>query len=307
MRILVSRLSSLGDVVCTLPAAGALKAGIPDAEIVWAVDARFRGIVELCKNVDHIVDWPRRPQAWRKAASELGEFDVALDLQGLLKSASVVALVRAGRKLGYHWRREFAWMFTQAVKPDRTSLHVVDQYVDVARAAGGVADAAEFGLVPNQADVARVRAMVVGDRLVICNAGAGWASKRWPAKSFAQLANRLAAAGATVAFIGAEPDRSVFDEVRGHGCGAAIDLIGKTSVKELVALVSLAKAHVGGDTGSSHIAAALGVPAISMYSVTRPERTGPYGQRHRALYDPRGLARIDVDSVYSAVIAAISA
>lgn len=298
MRFLISRLSALGDVVHTLPAAVALRRTFPDSEIVWCVDKRFAGIVELCGAVDRAVVWPKDMPERKAVLADLGEFDFAFDLQGLLKSALLVASVKAGRKLGYHWRREFAWLFTQSVRPDPSSLHVSDQYVDVVRAVGAEADRAEFMLSPNPDDVTKVSSLVSGEGpLVICNAGAGWASKRWPAGHFASLANTLHAQGARVGFIGAPSDEAVFAEVVAAGASNVINLVGKTSVRELVALISLADAHVGGDTGSSHISAALGKPAIGLYSVTRPERTCPYGQRHNTLYAPEGLHAITPEQV----------
>ena len=305
MRFLVSRLSSLGDVVCTLPAAVALKRSFPGCEVVWCVDGRFAGIVELCASVDRCFVLPDAVKERWPAVKDLGEFDAAFDLQGLLKSGLVVGWSRARRKLGYHWRREGAWLFSQRVVPDPSSLHVTDQYVDVVRALGAEADRAEFDLRPEMGDVAKMRAMVPWSEFVVCNAGAGWASKRWPAASFAALAQRLDERGICTAFVGAESDRPAFEEVRAAGDVGALDLIGKTSVRELVALISLAKAHVGGDTGSTHVAAALGVPAIGLYSITRPERTCPYGQRKNTLYDPGGLDRISVGQAAEALGRAI--
>ncbi len=297
MRFLISRLSSLGDVVCTLPAAVALKASFPGSEIAWCVDKRFSGVVELCSAVDRVVVWPKKMPERKARINELGEFDAAFDLQGLLKSGMVVGMARAKRKLGYHWRREGAWLFSERVLPDPTSLHVTDQYVDVVRASGAECDRAEFGLKPLPEDVAKVRSLLPPGDIVVCNAGAGWATKRWPAAHFATLADRLHEQGRRVAFIGAESDRAAFDEVKRAGATNSFDLIGRTNVKELVALISVARAHVGGDTGSTHIAAALGVPAIGLYSVTRPERSCPYGQRHNTLYDPKGLGQISPEQV----------
>lgn len=305
MRFLIARLSSMGDVVCTLPAASALKASYPDSEVVWCVDPRFAGIVELCSAVDRVVVWPKEAAERKAALGELGEFDAAFDLQGLWKSASVVRAVRAKRKLGYHWQRELSWLFSQRVRPDATSLHVTDQYVDVVRAFGAECDRAEFSLKPDPADIAKVRSLLPQGDFVVCNAGAGWATKRWPAAHFATLANTLSERGLRAVFIGAGPDRPAFEEVQRAGAPAAFDLVGRTKVRELVALVSLARAHVGGDTGSTHIAAALGVPAIGLYSITRPERSCPYGQRHNTLYDPRGLAEIDPETVVERTILAI--
>jgi heptosyltransferase-1 len=297
LRFLVSRLSSLGDVVCSLPVATALKASFPGSEVVWCVDKRFSGIVNLCSAVDKTVVWPKKGSEQKPVLGALGEFDAAFDLQGLLKSALIVGLCKAKRKLGYHWQREGAWLFSQRVLPDPTSLHVTDQYVDVVRAFGIECDRAEFALKPDAADVTKMRSLLPPGELVVCNAGAGWASKRWPAAHFASLANALHADGKRVAFIGAESDRPAFEEVKRAGAQNAFDLIGRTSVRELVALLSIAKAHVGGDTGSTHIAAALGVTAVGLYSITRPERSCPYGQRHNTLYGPRGLNRIEPEQV----------
>lgn len=301
MRFLVSRLSSLGDVVCSLPAAVALKSTYPDCEVVWCVDRRFAGVVELCCAVDRVVVWPTSGGEQKAVLQGLGEFDAAFDLQGLMKSALIIGRCKAKRKLGYHWQREGSWLFSQRVVPDATSLHVTDQYVDVVRAYGAECERAEFGLKADSADVAKVRSLLPAGEIVVCNAGAGWASKRWPATHFATLANTLHSEGKRVAFIGAESDRKVFEEVKRAGATNAFDLIGRTSVKELVALLSIARAHVGGDTGSTHIAAALGVQAVGLYSITRPERSCPYGQRHHTLYDPAGLDKIPPEQVVASL------
>jgi heptosyltransferase-1 len=84
------------------------------------------------------------------------------------------------------------------------------------------------------------------------------------------------------------------------------DLTGQTNIGELVSLIGLSAAHVGGDTGSTHIAAALGRPAVGLYSITRPARSCPYGQVERCQYDPQGLANIVPEQVHRAVMEAIS-
>jgi len=301
---LIVRLSALGDVVCTLPVAVALRHKYPEAEIVWACDPRFAGIAECCTAVDRVVRLKPglAPRSWM--ADPVG-FDLALDMQGLLKSAVVAARARAKQTLGYHWQREGAWLFSSRVLPDPTSVHIVDQYVDVARAAGVEADRADFGLSPHPDDVQRVddwlRESGVQGRFIVMNAGAGWATKRWPPAGFAAVADWLANRGIWSVFIGgkADADRQAFEEVAraAKSDDKVVSAIGATSVRELVALLAGAAGHIGGDTGSSHLAAALGIPAIGLYSITRPERSCPYGQVERCLYDPGGLAAIQPDSV----------
>jgi ADP-heptose:LPS heptosyltransferase len=301
-RFLISRLSSLGDVACSLPAAAALKSGFPDCSIVWVVDPRFADLVRCCDAVDEVVlaKPGLRPSTWPRFE---GEFTAAIDLQGLLKSAIPVWRSKTGAKVGYHWQREGAWLFSDPVLPDPSSAHVVDQYVDVARALGGVADRADFRLAPKGESLDRVRLILaqsgVEDRFVVLNAGAGWATKRWPPESFATVVDELHELGIACVLIGgkASSDRAAADAVIADCREKPADLLGRTSVGDLVALLSLSAAHLGGDTGSTHIAAALGKPAVGLYSITRPQRCCPYGQFSRSHYDPESLSRISPEAV----------
>lgn len=308
-RFLVSRLSALGDVACTLPVAAGLKSLDPEARVVWAVDPRFAGVVECCDAVDEVACLRpgANPKSW-KVSNE--PFDAAFDMQGLLKSALVVCASRAPVKFGYHWQREGAGLFSQAVRPDPTSHHVVDQYVDVVRAFGASVDRADFRLRPKPDDAERMRLLLaergVTGRFALMNAGAGWESKRWPLSRFVELVRRLEAEGVQVAFLGGPSpgERAAMDALRAEVGDAAADLVGKTNVRELVALVARAAVHVGGDTGSTHIAAALGVPAVGLYAHTRPERVCPYGQRDRCVVARGGMAEIDVEPVFEQILRA---
>jgi heptosyltransferase I len=292
-RFLISRLSSLGDVVCSLPAASALKA-IENSHVTWVVDARFADVVRACTAVDDVVE---------RSAFAGGDFDAALDLQGLLKSALIVGKARARKKVGYHWQREGSALFSQRVIPDPTSLHVVDQYVDVARALGGIADRADFGLVADRRALESIQGKLGAVRdFVVVNPGAAWASKRWPPEHFAELIDRLETKAVLIGSKGEKSAEAVASKCRAE----PLNLSGQTSIAELIALLSLARAHIGGDTGSTHIAAALGVPAIGLYSATRPERSCPYGQIGRCHYDPQGLSRIQPEAVHNTVMEAIA-
>ena len=310
-RFLISRLSSLGDVVCTLPAASALKSLMPNCVVEWAVDPRFAGIVECCRAVDvvHRVKPGFSPKTW---PSFDGSFEAALDLQGLSKSALVVARADARRTLGYHWQREGSWLCSARVVPDPSSIHVVDQYVDVVRALGAEADRAVFSLVPQADDVASVKSKLaskgVEGRFVVINPGAGWVTKRWPPAHFGAVIGWLERAGLRCVLVGGNSptDLAIADEVIGHCDPTPVSLTGQTSVRELVALISLAAVHLGGDTGSSHIAAALNVPAVGLYSITRPERTCPYGQIDRCHYDARSLAEIAPEPVLETMLEAVA-
>jgi heptosyltransferase-1 len=311
-KFLISRLSSLGDVVCSLPAAGALKNAFPDCEITWAVDPRFQAIVRACRFVDRVepVSPKLNPKSWPTLD---GEFDAALDLQGLLKSAVVVKNVKAKRKLGYHWQREGAWLFSQRIIPDPTSLHIVDQYVDVARAAGGEATEAQFGIVPSSEAIASATFKIPEGRFVVVNPGAGWETKRWPIESVVEFCRLMADAQIMSVLIGSssQEEQAIASRIMAsldeRTRGFVVPLGGKTNIDELIAVLSLAIGHVGGDTGSTHLAAALGIPAFGLYSITRPERSCPYRQIDQCLYDRRGLRFIPPFDVLAKVKEAIQA
>lgn len=301
-RFLISRLSALGDVVCTLPVASSLKASFPDAHVTWVVDPRFAGIVECCPDVDEVVAASPggAPSSWPKFAES---FDAVLEMQGLMKSALATARAKTKSRLGYHWQRELSGLFSARVLPDSTSFHIVDQYVDVARAAGG-SEAATFKLQPKPEDVGKCRTLL-GTATVLINPGAGWATKRWPPASVADLVRSLHELGVETALIGGKGERPDHEAILASA-GSGKTLAGETSIRELVAVVSLAKAHVGGDTGTTHLAGALGVPAIGLYSITNPRRSCPYGQIERCHYAPEGLAAITPEAVLKTVEAALA-
>lgn len=282
--------------------ATALRAAFPGSHIAWAVDPRFAEVIRSCTAVDEVLTFKPglKPSTWPVFAQP---YDLALDMQGLFKSGITVHRSRARKRLGYHWQREGSWFFSARVLPDPSSLHVVDQYVDVARAAGARVDRADFGLAPRTEGSDQAESLLLADGLldkfVLLNAGAGWASKRWPPESFAKVIAGLQSGGVSCVLIGG-PDtaaRAAGDAVLAGCAEKPTDLIGRTSVAGLIALISRCAAHVGGDTGSTHIAAALSVPAIGLYCVTRPERCCPYGQIENTHYNPFGLDRIPHEDV----------
>jgi ADP-heptose:LPS heptosyltransferase len=245
------------------------------------------------------------PETWPVFAES---FDIALDMQGLFKSAIVVKRSGAAIRLGYHWQREGSALFSKKVLPDPSSLHVVDQYVDVVRALGAHVDRAEFGLQPLPEHVSAIGSLGLEKPYVVINAGAGWATKRWPPESYASVIDGLDGVAQAVLIGGSDPAAGEAAQAVLAACRAKppVNLLGKTSVGELIALIAGAAAHLGGDTGSTHIAAALGVPAVGLYSITRPERCCPYGQIDRTHYDAAGLGRIQPEPVLQTVLKALA-
>ncbi|MCG9896060.1 MAG: glycosyltransferase family 9 protein [Fimbriimonadaceae bacterium] len=295
MRVLIARLSAMGDVIHSLPVAAALKRMDPEAEVVWVCSRRWAPLVRLCRWVDRVEEATGHPLRDRALARSLGRFDIGLDLQGLFRSGWIIGQADCKERLGFHWQRELAGLFTTPIRPDPTSLHVVDRLLDVARAAGAPDGPADFGLMPSPEDLARMDELLAGAGVqgpfVAVNPSSAQAAKRWPPAAMAACCRRVRDAGFQTVFVGAPSDRRAMEEVVNAGLGSHVDLIGRTSPAELVALISRAVGQLSGDTGSAHIAAALGLPSYSVFVATRPERNCPYSQIHRCrIQDPDALA-----------------
>lgn len=283
-------------MITSLPAASSLKRAFPNSEIEWIVDPRFAGIVECCRSVDRVTRWATS----LKPPSIEGEFDALLDLQGLWKSGWAGSRVKARSRVGYHRQREGSWLFSAQVLPDPTSFHIADQMVDVARAVGGK-ECNDFALQPQQDDLAKLRE-VLPARFVAINPGGGRASKLWPVDSWRALIEQLSPEVQAVV-LGSPAESSRVAEICAGS--SAVDFAGRTSIRELVALLSFARAYVGGDTGTTHLAGALNIPAIGLYGVTKPDRFCAYGQIEGAIYDPGGVRAIPVEAVYTRLMGAL--
>lgn len=301
-RFFISRLSSLGDVTCSLVAAVALKKSFPNCFISWAVAPPFKGIVESCSAIDEIktVTLTPSPKTWKVTEEE---FDVAFDLQGLFKSGILVHNTKAKNKLGYFWQRECSGLFSRKVIPQLSSVHVMEQYLDVVHVIGASNPDMESWLRPLPEALKKIDSFSLPSRYGVLNAGAGWEIKRWPPQYFAEISEKLSEKGIQPVFIGgpANADKKAFEQVKSHTKAHLIDLIGQTSSAELIALLSNACLHIGGDTGSTHISSALRVPSVSMYSPTHPTRTGPYHHRESCIYYPDGLKNISPEQVWDKI------
>lgn len=295
-RWFISRLSALGDVVCSLPVAHALKQIEPDSHICWGVKRVFRPIVERCGYVDEVVEVEQTVDCWRRLRT-FEKFDVAFDIQGLTKSAWVAGAVPATQRFGFHWQRELARLFSQPVVPREQSLHVVDQFVDVVRAVGEPGADVEFGFAPTEDDLNWVRERVATDgRTLVCiNPGSAVASKQWPAELWAKLLDLCPEYQFLI--VGSKAE---FEKAKSIGESAANKptiFSGQTSIAQLIGVLGFVDLHVGGDTGTTHISAALGKRCVALYGPTNPARNAPYGSGHAVLHEPEGIDLIAPEAV----------
>lgn len=322
-RVLMVRLSAIGDVVHTMPVAAALKRSFPHIRLVWAVEDRCEELVACNPYVDEVFALPRHAwrarrlslRTWLSGVARLRElrqrrFDVALDLQGLLKSAVVAYASGARVRLGYHWQREGARFLVKAVPPPKGGLHVVEQYLDVVRYLGGETEPVDFGLcIPERAMTAArehlQQAGVAGPYAVV-NPSAGHPAKRWPPERFAAVCQKLQAEGVSPVLVGHSSDAPIVGQIQAACPVPIADMVGRTTLIELAALIRDARVHVAGDTGSIHMAAALGVPLVALYAATDPQRSGPYGQLDWVVsaYRPGGggsIEQLSVEAVWERI------
>jgi lipopolysaccharide heptosyltransferase I len=282
MNILIVRLGALGDIVHAIPAAAALRRAHPSARVDWLVDAKHRDIVDLVTTIDRVVVVPRPTlRGWVQAlrAVRTVRYDVAIDLQGLLKSAVLARASGAARVVGFsiwHLREKTARPFYSATEPAEGG-HVIHKNLRLLRAIGIEDDRVEFPLGAVQSDaLARVRDEAAGRPFALINAGAGWPNKRWPPDRFGAVARFLAdECGVTPVVVWGPGEEALAAAVVSASAGAAVTAP-PTRVADLLALLREAALMISGDTGPLHLAAAAGTPTVSLFGPTDPERNGPW-------------------------------
>jgi lipopolysaccharide heptosyltransferase I len=297
MRILIVKLGSIGDIVHTLPALAAVRTAMPQAEISWVVERRSSEILKDNPILDRLIEVDTkalrrglmsgetlrapRQQLRRLRASA---FDLALDFQGLLKSASIARLSGARRVFGFSREglREpaSAFLFSKRVAVPKHT-HVIFKSLALVQGALGVsvptrADELEFPIHINSHHEAEAEAAAGSSagNFVILNPGGGWPTKLWSPERFGSLADSLWSRFGLHALITYGPgEEELAQRVLGSstsGTARAVSL----SLKGFYALAKMSKAYVGGDTGPTHIAVAANAPVVGLFGPTEWWRNG---------------------------------
>jgi len=292
--ILFIKPSSLGDIVHAMPAFSAIRRAYPKARLSWLVKREWAGLVERIDGVDRV--WPVEStlKGWLSQVSLLRaeHFDLVVDLQGLFRSAAIGWLSGSPLLVGFTNGREGSpWFYSRRVPVPQSEMHAVDRYLLVAKAVGAVESGTpEFRFRIPQTDHDEVdrllsrSGLTPGMSWVAMNVSARWPTKRWPAASFAEVADRLQQEGyGAVVMIGGPDERVDVAAVRAEMKTPAIDLAGTTTVGLLPALLSKASVLITNDSGPMHIAAAVGTSVVALFGPTSAVRTGPYGVGHDVL------------------------
>jgi heptosyltransferase I len=295
------RLGALGDVVHAIPVAAALRRAFPAARIDWLVSAKHAEILDLVTVLDHRIavndrDGSTGGQSLLQAVGALRKthYDVVIDLQGLIKSAVLSRLSGAPRIVGFtssYAREGLARMFyTDTYDPGRGGLydpretrHVVRINLGLLSALGLDAAEPEFPIADVDSPVARSAVEQTGGRFALLNPGAAWPNKRWPPARFADLAIALRKQHDLASVVLWGPGEEALAKAVVEAAPGAAWLSPKTTIADLVALARQARVMVSGDTGPTHIAAAVGTPLVGIFGPTRPVRNGPLAARDIAV------------------------
>jgi ADP-heptose:LPS heptosyltransferase len=294
---------SLGDVARGLPLAGVLKTAGPAVRVSWVVERRWASLVSLCRHVDRIIEFDRagggRALLQLLGALRAERYHVALDLQRLFKSGLLARWSGAPRRVGFHPRdsRELNRFFnTEYIAAHGNGVSKLRHYFAFAEHLGLERPARpDFGI--DAAALAAHWPAALGESTppyVVVAMGTSWPSKNWPPAEAARFCERILSGtpfsivlvgnGRTAAANGGSGiDR---DPVDLAGGGRLVDLRGQTTLPQLAALLAHARLAVGPDTGTGHVAAAVGAPYLGLFGPTDPRRVAPWGSEALAITSP---------------------
>lgn len=335
-RVLIVRLSAIGDVVNTLPALSLLKRRRPDVYVGFVVEDRARDLIVNHPLVDRAYVFPRRrwrsllasPGGWARLAREVrdyardlrsGRWDAVLDEQGNLKGAVHALASRAPRRVGFARGFNYElnhWFSTEQVTPPASRPHRVDKFVSLLSAIGVAGDEREYVLPADQGARSRVAGFLDGagiaaGRAAVLHPGTSdhGAEKRWPPERFAALARVVHERLGRPVLVTWGPGEEDLARRVVELSGGTARLGPKTaSLLELVELLRAAAVFVSADTGPMHLAAAVGVRCVALFGPKDPRVYRPYGEghvviRHAGAGSAPAMHRIEVEEVFAAVAA----
>ena len=298
----------MGDILHSMPAVTALRQAHPHWVIGWAIEPQWRGLFQANGSetasdgmplVDqlHIVPakrWARSPLNpatlgdIRRVRRELRamRYDIAVDMQGAVRSALVARWARTSRVIGEARPREAParWFFDQRI--ETRGIHVIEQSLELANGIFAENLPMTMPLLPRDPGAEAVAANLPHP-FVLLSPGAGWGAKRWPGERYGAVAKSIAAAGYTVVINSGPGEEPLGEDIVAASGGSARLLA--LEMAGLIAVIRRASLAIAGDTGPLHLACALGIPVVGIFGPTDPRRNGPFHCANRVLRHPESV------------------
>jgi lipopolysaccharide heptosyltransferase I len=283
-RILIVRLTAMGDILHTLPAVEAVRESFPEARLDWVVDRRWAAILQGSPALNHVISVDRR--SWDSIWACVRELRAAsytcsLDMQGLYKSAVLGWFSGAPRRVGFESRvaRESgaALFYTEHVSP--TGSHVAEHNLSIAEHIGARKPAGSFPLPACTEVEAEIRTALDQHGLrdfYAFSPGGSWRAKCWPPERFGALCRELEKAHGWRGVMILGPEERALGEEVVRAAAPTIPVWIPTDLPELAALIRKARFLVGVDSGPLHLGVAVGTPVVGIYGPTDPDRNGPF-------------------------------
>ena len=305
-RVLLIKLTSLGDVIHALPVAASLKKAFPFLKLHWIIEDRCAQLLEDHPLLDSVLVYPRQEiqslltrgnwgQALkrlirlRRSLKELN-IDLSLDLQGLAKSGLMALMAGAPHRIGCFGLKEFSHWISKSL-PEGRGLHAVDRNLKVAEFLGAGIETPKFviGIQDEERNWAKAFLEKSGvaekESLLGVQIGASLPQKKWPVHKILSFVEQVSQGhNIRVLLLGDQTDRDSLQPHLSLIPPEVINTAGEFSLRRLTALINHCRLFVGADTGPLHLAIGLGVPVIALYGADDPQKTGPYGQTHRLHY-----------------------
>ncbi len=293
MKVLIVKLSSIGDVVHAIAFVNRLKEAAPAIEVDWLVNDIYSGLVKNVRGVRRVWHFRRaawgkewhRPQTWGEIATLMNwlrreKYDICLDLQGLLRSGVVTALSGATVRAGFANAREGSrFLYNTKVDPGPRphAVEVLFQALPLFGVAPPARPDFTFA-IPDQSRVQMehmLKELGINGPFLIFHAGARWKTKMWPAAHWSRLAEEVRAqSGLPVLFTGSAGDAPLIHQILG-GREGLFNVAGGLGLVESAALIARSALMVTVDSGPMHIAAAFDRPIVALFGPTAPHKTGP--------------------------------
>ena len=290
LSLCIIRLSAIGDVCHTLAVVQAIQRKYPDAEITWIIGKTEAMLMQDLPNIrlipfDKKSGWKGIFTIWKQLSHK--RFDFLLNMQTAFRASILSLGIKADKKMGFNKdrAREMQWLFTNQKVEQTTSPHVLDGQMMFAKAIGVTDLTPKWQLPISMETVEKAKQWLDPMRKnVVISPCSSKAEKDWLIERYADIANWLIAQNINVILVGSPAKREL--EMTACIQQLALDvqnLVGKTSLKELAALLKLADLVISPDTGSAHIASIQGTPVIGLYAIHNPRRTAPYNDQQNVI------------------------